>query len=99
MDLGHSISSDSLILAFAKQDSLLKDRKFYRFCVIQRESKRPRFLKAILSTRDVRFWAVSGLSKSNISGGLNVRYCEKQTFGQIGPSLASYDSSVVTCTL
>jgi hypothetical protein len=56
MGLGHSISSDSLILAFANQDSLLKDRKFQRSYLIGRESKWPRILEAVSSAREVRFW-------------------------------------------
>jgi hypothetical protein len=56
MGLGHSISSDSLILAFANQDSLLKDRKFQRSYLIGRESKWPRILEAVSSAREVRLW-------------------------------------------
>jgi hypothetical protein len=39
--------------------------------------------------------AVSGLSKSNISGGLNVRFREKQTF-RIAPSISFLMTTLVS---
>ena len=56
MGLGHSISSDSLILAFANQDSLLNDRKSQRSYSMGRESKWPRILEVVSSAREVRLW-------------------------------------------